>query len=100
MEPRIEHEAEKGRFVAPLDDGQAVLTYARAGDDRLNYYRTWVPPSHRNRGIGEALVLTAMEHARSEGKKVIPTCPFVSAVVERHPEYQDLLADHGSDSAG
>lgn len=98
METQIEHQPEKGRFVAPLDDGQGVLAYARAGDDRLNFYRTWVPPSHRHRGIGEDLVLTGMEHARSEGKKVIPTCPFVASVVERHPEYGDLVVGGESGS--
>lgn len=98
MEPQIAHEPDKGRFVAPLDDSQGVLTYARAGEDRLNFYRTWVPPSHRNRGIGEALVVAGMEHARSEGKKVIPTCPFVASVVERRPEYRDLVLEGESES--
>jgi predicted GNAT family acetyltransferase len=34
----------------------------------------------------------ALELARSQGVKVIPRCPYVVTFIERHPEYQDLLA--------
>ena len=26
------------------------------------------------------------------GTRVVPSCPFVAAYIERHPEYRDLLA--------
>ena len=42
--------------------------------------------------LGSALVATALDDARSEGLEVVPLCPFVAAFIERHPEYQDLVA--------
>lgn len=45
----------------------------------------------RGRGIGTRLVLHALEDARERGLRVVPSCPFVGEVVERHPEYADLL---------
>jgi predicted GNAT family acetyltransferase len=32
----------------------------------------------------------ALEHARARGYRVVPSCPFVAAYVQRHPEYHDL----------
>lgn len=96
MEPEIIHEAEAGRFVAHLDEGDGVLSYREAGDDRLDFLRTWVPPAARNRGVGEALVRTGLDHARDRGMRVIPSCPFVRTVVKRHPEYESILVNDGS----
>lgn len=87
----IRHDPDRKRFLASLEDGEAYLSYRDAGDDRLDFTRTFVPSAHRNGGIGEALVVEGFEHARSEGKRVIPTCPFVQTVVERRPEFEDLL---------
>lgn len=93
MEPKIIHEPEAGRFVVHLEEGEGVLSYREAGEDRLDFLRTWVPPAARNRGIGEALVLTGLDHARERGKRVIPSCPFVRTVAKRHSEYEPILLD-------
>lgn len=88
----IRHDPDRGRFVTRLDAGEAYLSYREADDDRLDFTSTFVPPAHRNEGIGEALVVEGLEHAREEGKRVIPSCPFVRSVVEdRRREYRDVL---------
>lgn len=88
----VRHEADRKRFVVPLDGGEAYLSYREKGDDRLDFTRTFVPHEHRQQGIGEALVVEGLEHAREQGKRVIPTCPFVQTVVdERRPDYGDVL---------
>ncbi len=40
----------------------------------------------------EALVEALIEDARSEGFKIIPTCSYVAAQFDRHPEWADLRA--------
>ena len=39
-----------------------------------------------------ALVKRAVEDARRDGIKIIPLCPFAKAQIEKHPEWQDVLA--------
>ena len=34
----------------------------------------------------------ALDAARAEGLPVIAQCPFIKDFIERHPDYQDLLA--------
>lgn len=87
------HDVENTRFVIALEGATAVLDYERANERTLDFISTFVPVEHRNRKVGERLVMDALDYARAQGYRVIPSCPFVRTVVRRHPEYQDLLAE-------
>ena len=65
--------------------------YRRRGD-RLALLHTEVDESLEGRGLAGRLAVAALEDARREGLVVVPLCPFMAAYIERHPEYQDLLA--------
>lgn len=52
---------------------------------------TIVPEEMEGKGIGSALVKHALEYARHEHLYVKPTCPFIRAYIDRHPEYKDLV---------
>lgn len=88
----IRHDEKRRRFVSAVEGGEAVLDYDRVGRDTLDYKHTFVPPEHRGRGIAERLVRHALDYARDNQLKVIPTCPFVASVIEEHPEYEPLIA--------
>jgi len=90
--PAVRHDSEAGRFELDLEAGTAFVDY-ELEDGVMDLRSTWVPPPHRNRGIGERVVLAALEHARAHGYRVIPTCPFVSGVIERNPGYRDLVEE-------
>jgi len=34
---------------------------------------------------------TSRPHARAQGLRVRPLCPFIAHVIEQNPEYQELL---------
>ena len=42
--------------------------------------------------MGAALATSALDYARREGMRIIPSCPYVKAYIDRHPEYEDLVA--------
>ncbi|MGB3830098.1 MAG: GNAT family N-acetyltransferase [Ornithinimicrobium sp.] len=46
----------------------------------------------RGQGIGGQLVQGALDTIKVEKMTVIPTCPFVADWIERHEDYQGLLA--------
>ena len=90
MEPRVEHDTERSRFVIKTPEGEAMLLYD-AYKSRMIIRHTEVPPELEGRGLAAALAKTALEYARANQLKVILVCPYVEKYVERHPEYQDLV---------
>jgi predicted GNAT family acetyltransferase len=89
---QLEHEENNQRFVVRLPDGEAELGYAAQGADVLNLHHTFVPDSARGQGVGDVLVSGALDYARQHGKRIIPTCPYVAAWMQKHPEQNDLVA--------
>jgi predicted GNAT family acetyltransferase len=88
----VRHDPGRHRFVLSLPEGDAVLEYhPRPGV--MDILSTVVPEAARGHGAGGRLVVAALDHARSQGWRVIPSCWFVRTWVGDHPEYQDLLGD-------
>lgn len=90
--PEVHDNAERHRYELAVDGGRAIAAYERIGDV-LVFTHTEVPPELEGHGIGSALVAGALADARARGLQIVPQCPFVAAYVERHSEWQDLLAD-------
>lgn len=87
----VVHKPDEWRFVLEVDGGEAELLYAPVGDTILDFNHTYVPPSMRGGGAGGKVVRAALDFAREKGYTVRPTCSFVRAFVERHPEYKEMV---------
>ncbi len=85
------HNPEKHRFEAQVGEVLAVAEY-RLNGKTIAFTHTEVPPAIEGCGVGATLVRAALEHAREQGYRVIPECPFVAQFIHRHAEYADLLS--------
>ena len=92
MPATIRHEPKSQRFVSDAAGGTALIHYREARDRVLDFDHTFVPVALRGGGIASQLTEHALRYAREHGFKVIASCPFVAAYLERHPEQRDLLA--------
>ncbi len=88
---QVQHNAAKSRFEIEVDGHLCVADYEMR-DERLIFTHTFVSPELRGRGIAEKLVRFALEHARTQGIKVTPACSYVEKFIQRHAEFQPLLA--------
>ena len=79
------------RFETTVDGLDAYVTFNRE-DGKVSFLHTYVPPELEGRGIAGQLAKYALEHARANGLAVVPHCPYVRSYIDRHPEYQDLVA--------
>ena len=89
--PDVSHDRVAHRFEVRTDAGNGVLAYLERGS-ALEILHTEVPDAAEGQGYGSALAVAALDYARSEGKRVIPSCPYVAAYIERHPAYADLVS--------
>ena len=76
---------EARRFELDVDGHVAFMEYERR-PDAIVLKHTEVPGALRGRGVGNQLVKQAIDHARSEGLRLIVRCPFVRAYLEKHPQ--------------
>ena len=72
-------------------DGHTALAYYTLEPGVITFTHTEVPQELSARGVGSRLVRDALEQVRAQGLRVVPKCPFVSAYLGKHPEYNDLL---------
>jgi predicted GNAT family acetyltransferase len=77
------------RYEAREDGELAGFLDYVARRDYIALIHTETLASHQGRGIGEQLVRFALGDARRRSLRVVATCPYVRAFLERHPEMQD-----------
>ena len=81
----------QSRYEMMLEGGTAFIDYTVAGNVRTLTHAE-VPVALRGGGVAARLTSGALQLARSQGIKVVPRCPYIVTFMERHPEYQDLMA--------
>lgn len=87
----FEDGASKGRYFYRSAEGAAEMTFSRVNAKLIIIDHTEVADSLRGLGVGQALVLRAVEDARASGSQILPLCPFAAAQFRRHPDWADVL---------
>ncbi len=93
MQHSVIHDADRRRFVVKELGHEAYLEYYELPDGSLDYSHTYTPNEIRGRGIATAIIKHALEYARTKGKQVVPSCPFVQTYADRHQEYALVIAE-------
>lgn len=78
------------RFETQVEGQVCVLEY-RIRVDSMEFHHTGVPQALGGRGIAAALTRFALDAARARGMHVVPSCSYVAAWIEQHPDYADLV---------
>ena len=91
MAAHVTRNPDRQRFETEAAGGTAVLEYKQAGD-RITLTHTEVPEPARGQGIAQDLARSALDYARQHNLRVVPQCPVVARFIERHRDYEDLVA--------
>ena len=75
------------------DEGKvaAEMFYNSISDNRMIIEHTEVGETLRGKNVGMELVHAGVEYARHHGMKIIPLCSFAKKVLDKKPEWQDVL---------
>lgn len=92
MDLTITHDPVAQQFTTIVEGKPSFISYEISPDKKvLDFYSTFVPPELRGRHIGDALVKHALEYAKQNQQKIIPSCPFVQRYIDRHPDYLSIV---------
>lgn len=84
MPTPVEHQPERHRFVIVEDGAEALLEYRMLAPDVIDFVHTFTPAALRGRGLAARLVEAGVGHARERGWRVIGSCSYVAAWLEKH----------------
>lgn len=75
------------------DNGEMIaeITYRKVGDNCIMVDHTFVDHAYRGQNLGKKLVAEVADLARRENLSVIPACSYAKAIMERNPDYYDIL---------
>lgn len=79
----VVHDESGLQFEIVVDGQRAYLSYMDLGKQTLDFYRTFVPPGLRGKGVAAALAAAALEYAETRGYSVMASCSYVERYMER-----------------
>lgn len=80
------------RYEITVDGKLAGFVDYTAGDGVIALVHTEVDDAFGGQGVGGRLAQGALDDIRRQAKSVSPVCPFIKGYIEKHAEYQDLVA--------
>jgi predicted GNAT family acetyltransferase len=83
---------EQHRFEAHLDGAVAGHVSYRRDGDRITLVHTEVGEEFEGQGVGSRLARGVLDRLRDEGVVVVPACEFIAGWIDKHPDYEDLVA--------
>jgi predicted GNAT family acetyltransferase len=83
---------EASRYELRLGRRLIGLAAYRRRNGRIAFTHTEADESCEGRGFGSRLAEVALTDAAKENLEVVPLCPFIAYYIEKHPEYQQLVA--------
>ena len=92
MTTRVVAHEDKDRYEIEVDGELAGFTQFRVNGTVATFPHTEISPEYEGQGLASTLIRFALDDMRARGMTVVPRCPFVRAFIEKHPEYQDLVA--------
>ncbi len=92
---KIEHQQEgkNGTFYIEQQGNRIGESLYSMDGNEINIYHTEVDGQFQGKHIGDQLIAGAVDYARKNNLKILPTCTFAQAEFRRHKDYDDVLAN-------
>ena len=88
----IRNNTHQHRFELETDGKFSIVEYEKEDEKTLALIHTEVDPSLEGHGIGSKLVEGVLQYIEQNELKIVPLCPFVTAYLKRHPEWNRVVS--------
>ena len=83
---------EAKQFEFHIGDHIPRIEYIRA-KSKIFLTHTEVPKELEGKGIGSAIIKSALEQVEKEDLVLVPLCPFVAGYIKKHPEWKKISTE-------
>ena len=92
METEVIHEKENERFVIYVEGNEVYVEY-KMRNNKIDLNHTFTHPALRGKGLAAHVVRAALEFAKENNMRVIPTCSYVQSFIAKNDEYKALVSE-------
>ena len=92
-EKTVQENPGQSRFEVSVDGEPAGFAAYEVRDGAFALTHTEIDPRFEGQGLGSTLIKATLEDLRGRDAAVLPYCPFVTAYIQEHPEYGDLVPE-------
>ena len=87
----IKHDRDQQKFYFIESGKECYVKYMMEDSKTLNILKVFVHPDLRNQGFAGKLAKVALDYAKENNLKVIPSCSYADYFIVRNKEYEELL---------
>jgi len=89
----VEDNPEEARYEARMGERIVGIAEYELTDEQgpIVFVHTEVVPDVEGQGVGARLARGALDDVRRRGLRIVAECPFISAFVKRHHDWDDLI---------
>jgi uncharacterized protein len=87
----IKHDKELQKFYFIESGKECYAKYMMDDSKTINILKVYVHPDLRNQGFAGKLAKAALDYAKENNLKVIPTCSYADYFIAGNKEYKNLL---------
>ncbi|MFA5573636.1 MAG: GNAT family N-acetyltransferase [Brumimicrobium sp.] len=84
------HNKAEQKFELPYN-GEVAFIHYEIKDGIYDLDETLAPEILRGTGVAGALTEKVFQTLKAEGKKIFPTCPYLHKVIQRKPEWKEIV---------
>ncbi|MBT8380035.1 MAG: N-acetyltransferase [Ignavibacteria bacterium] len=88
MEQKVKKEEK--RFVIYTKEKEVYVEF-QMRDETMDLDHTYTHPELRGKGLAALVVRAALEYAKENKFKVIPTCSYVRSFINKNEEYKTMV---------
>jgi len=87
----IKHDRDQQKFYFIENGKECYVKYLMDHSKTFNILKVFVHPDLRNQELAGKLTKVALDYAKENNLKVIPTCSYADYFIIRNKEYEELL---------
>ncbi len=89
---RVIDNKEMNRFETEVDGHQSIIEYSVL-PNILSLNHVEVDKALEGKGVASEMTEKVLLQIELRGLKVIPVCPFIKSYIQKHPEWNSIVAN-------
>jgi len=89
---------DNGCRICAICHGQIIgsIFFVNIGIDKIMISEAEIEPEYKDKNVEFYLVEKIIEMARTQHRKIMSICPYISTIFNQHPEFDDVrLLNYG-----